>query len=234
MDHTKWLQLLKITRLGTQLRNIPEDLIPTLIYYCVPISLSQILVFKTLLNDVNECNQAHLKSGIIQHLKCSICKYKLPVIKLDDKLFCNSCAKNNHFEYNSNSKKYVLSDFIEYAIAHMHDEGYNNMLIKEICQKYDEHGFRKKILSDDDSKIYYEYPRTLTYEEQNCLLCLCNENINKCVMCETAKNLRKLYHWKIHAYKPKLIILRICVNCIPKTEGYLTFDKKITHIALTK
>lgn len=245
MDHTTWLQLLKIVRPGTQLRNIPDDLMPTLIYYCVPIELSQILEFKSLLNDINECKQAHTKSGMFQYLGCSNCRYGKPVMKLGDRLFCEYCAKNNYFEYDRGSHKWMISKHIELYDDNnceiMHEfqniqitNEYNTTSIKDAGHDLDIRGFRKKILPDDSSKPYYEYPRTLAFEEQSCLLCINNRNINRCVMCGGAKNFRKLYHWSNYNYQSKLIMLHICVDCIPKTEKYLAFDKKITHIALTK
>jgi len=227
MDHTSWLQLLKIVRFGTLLRNIPDDLMPTLTYYCVPVSLSQILKFNKLLGSTEECEQAHFKSGIFRYITCSRCNFRAPVMKLDDAFFCDNCVQEHRFLYD-NIQKWMIDPRMH--IGSDLDTG-NVGALNDLCRSLDKNGFRKF----NSSKLDYEYPRSLDFCERFCSLCSYSGKIHRCVMCETHKDLIKVYHWKRdNCCQSKIIMLHICRGCLPKTNDDPSFGKEITHILLKK
>jgi len=214
MDHATWIHSFITMQSDTILIEIPSDLMPTLIYYCVPICLSQLFKLDKTIADQDEYKQAHVKSGVLCHKKCDHCHDKITCMKLDNLVFCFNCILDHNLTYRANGCCTIF--------------GINS----NVCRRLDEDGFRKK--EGDD----YRYPEAFSLEEKRCTLCRYYNVPNSCLFCRSTTMLLKLYHWVCDSefndgsiiYHSKLITLNVCQSCLTKNQNDPAFGKYITYV----
>ena len=206
----------------TMFEIIPSDLIKIIQYYRESVGIIQIMHRNDVHLHAMDCKRVHIECGILSYRNCDHCHVTHSSIKLDNKTFCNGCARNHYLQ---------MIDSYNWKYMGCSDAFYNKMRVADL----DSHGFRKKEIDGG-----YTYPKLLS-QKSHCVLCITNGEciLNMCIFCGSNKDLLKVYHWsmdkkfdfKKSGYSAGIIYHNICESCITDHQELPAFRKELTYIS---